>query len=103
MPHTLCELVRLEGRAAFTEFLRREHRDVGARADPDRTAITGYSMGGYMTYRLGLLMPDAFSKAADYVGPPAYQLWFYPAPPVPGDKYTAIGRASCRERVCELV
>jgi hypothetical protein len=64
------------------------------RADRERTFITGYSMGGYMTYRLGLLMPDAFSKAADYVGPPAYQIWFYPAPPLPGDSYTAIGNTN---------
>jgi dienelactone hydrolase len=54
----------------------RRHYDV----DRERTAITGYSMGGYMTYRLGLLMPDRFSRASVYVGPPAYQLWPYPAP-----------------------
>ena len=53
--------------------------------DPERTAITGYSMGGYMTYRLGLLMPDRFSRASVYVGPPAYQLWPYPAPIVSAD------------------
>ncbi len=49
-------------------------------ADPDRTSITGYSMGGYMTYRLGLLMPDAFARASVYVGPPAYYQWPYPLP-----------------------
>ena len=66
----------------------RRHYD----ADPDRTAITGYSMGGYMTYRLGLLMPDAFTRASVYVGPPAYYFWPYPgdlqSPPewrVPGN------------------
>jgi predicted esterase len=48
--------------------------------DPDRTSITGYSMGGYMTYRLGLLMPDAFARASVYVGPPAYYQWPYPLP-----------------------
>jgi hypothetical protein len=64
------------------------------RGDRERTFITGYSMGGYMTYRLGLLMPDAFSKASVYVGPPAYQLWPYPLPPVPGDRYTAIGNTN---------
>ena len=47
-------------------------------ADRERTAITGYSMGGYMTYRLGLLMPDAFTRASVYVGPPAYYYWPYP-------------------------
>jgi dienelactone hydrolase len=49
--------------------------------DEERTAITGYSMGGYMTYRLGLLMPDRFSRASVYVGPPAYPIWPYPLPP----------------------
>lgn len=64
------------------------------RLDDDRTFITGYSMGGYMTYRLGLLMPDRFVKAAVYVGPPAYQYWPYPAAPIPGDHYTAIGNTN---------
>jgi hypothetical protein len=49
-------------------------------ADRERTAISGYSMGGYMTYRLGLLVPDAFTRAAPYVGPPAYAIWPYPGP-----------------------
>jgi dienelactone hydrolase len=49
--------------------------------DRERTSITGYSMGGYMTYRLGLLMPDRFARASAYVGPPAYAQWAYPAPP----------------------
>jgi dienelactone hydrolase len=48
--------------------------------DDERTSITGYSMGGYMTYRMGLLMPDAFVAASSYVGPPAYSLWPYPLP-----------------------
>ncbi|TMK65323.1 MAG: hypothetical protein E6G53_06260 [Actinobacteria bacterium] len=62
--------------------------------DDNRTFITGYSMGGYMTYRLGLLMPDRFSKASVYVGPPIYQLWPYPLPPVPADHFTAIGNTN---------
>ena len=49
--------------------------------DDDRTSINGYSMGGYMTYRLGLLMPDRFARASVYVGPPAYAIWPHPAPP----------------------
>jgi predicted esterase len=48
--------------------------------DHERTSIFGYSMGGYMTYRLGLLMPDRFARASVYVGPPAYSLWPYPLP-----------------------
>ncbi|HEY2637590.1 MAG TPA: hypothetical protein VGI54_09400, partial [Solirubrobacteraceae bacterium] len=57
-------------------------RDVGRhyKVDASRTDIAGYSMGGYMTYRLGLLDPDAFARAAVHVGPPAYFSWAYPAP-----------------------
>jgi predicted esterase len=58
-------------------------RDVKRRfkPDPDRTALGGYSMGGYLSYRLGLLMPDAFTRVADYVGPPVFYQWPYPLPP----------------------
>jgi predicted esterase len=49
-------------------------------ADPERTSIAGYSMGGYMTYRLGLLKPDAFTAAVVHVGPPGYYQWPYPGP-----------------------
>ncbi|MDQ4041562.1 MAG: hypothetical protein M3141_07400, partial [Actinomycetota bacterium] len=51
------------------------------RADPERTSLGGYSMGGYLSYRLGLLMPDAFSRVSLYVGPPAYFSWAPPDPP----------------------
>ena len=62
--------------------------------DDDRTHITGYSMGGYMTYRMGLLMPDRFASASPYVGPPAYQLWAPPAPPQPAGAYTVAGHTT---------
>jgi dienelactone hydrolase len=62
--------------------------------DDERTAIGGYSMGGYMTYRMGLLMPDRFSAAAAYVGPPAYQLWPYPSPPQPSGQFTFVGQTN---------
>jgi dienelactone hydrolase len=62
--------------------------------DDDRTAIGGYSMGGYMTYRMGLLMPDRFSAAAAYVGPPAYQLWAPPLPPQPAGDYDVAGQTN---------
>ncbi len=38
--------------------------------DPDRTVISGYSMGGYGTYKLGLEYPDLFAKAMPLAGPP---------------------------------
>ncbi|RBY95656.1 hypothetical protein DQ237_14180 [Blastococcus sp. TF02-8] len=52
--------------------------------DPDRTAITGYSMGGYATYRLGTLYPDLFGRAFSTVGPPGDGIWVPPAPPTGG-------------------
>ncbi|TFV50276.1 hypothetical protein [Blastococcus sp. TF02A-35] len=52
--------------------------------DPDRTAISGYSMGGYATYRLGTLYPDLFGRAFTTVGPPGDGIWLPPAPPTGG-------------------
>jgi len=52
--------------------------------DPNRTAIYGYSMGGYAAYRLGGLYPDLFGKAFSVVGPPGKKIWVPPAPPTDG-------------------
>ena len=41
------------------------------RLEPDRVALTGYSMGGYGTYKLGMQWPDLFGAAFTTVGPPA--------------------------------
>ncbi|MBC7375596.1 MAG: prolyl oligopeptidase family serine peptidase [Frankiales bacterium] len=38
--------------------------------DPERTVISGYSMGGYGAYKLGLAHPDLFAKALSIAGPP---------------------------------
>jgi dienelactone hydrolase len=38
--------------------------------DPTRVALSGYSMGGYGTYKLGLQWPDLFGRAFTVVGPP---------------------------------
>ena len=62
--------------------------------DDERTSIGGYSMGGYMTYRMGLLMPDRFAAANPYVGPPAYQMWIPPAPPQPPGDYDVAGQTN---------
>ena len=43
--------------------------------DPDRTIVSGYSMGGYGTYRLSTLMPDSFASALSVVGPPTDGIW----------------------------
>jgi dienelactone hydrolase len=62
--------------------------------DDERTHITGYSMGGYMTYRMGLLMPDRFATATPYVGPPTYQLWVPPNEPQPPGDYQVAGNTN---------
>jgi hypothetical protein len=62
--------------------------------DEDRTHVSGYSMGGYMTYRMGLLMPDRFATATPYVGPPAYQVWVPPNPPQPPGNYDVAGHTN---------
>ncbi len=54
------------------------------RLDPSRVAISGYSMGGYATYRLGGLYPDLFGKAFSVVGPPGKKMWVPPMPPSDG-------------------
>ena len=38
------------------------------RLDPTRVALSGYSMGGYGTYKLGLQWPDLFGAAFTVVG-----------------------------------
>ena len=60
--------------------------DVAARysLDPDWTAIAGYSMGGYGTYKFATQFPDLFAKAQPTVGPPGLGIWAPPADPQPG-------------------
>ena len=52
--------------------------------DPAFTAITGYSMGGYGTFRFGSLYPDLFYKAQPTVGPPGVGIWVPPNDPTGG-------------------
>jgi hypothetical protein len=40
------------------------------RLDPRRTVISGYSMGGWASYKFGLEHPDLFSQAMPLEGPP---------------------------------
>lgn len=60
--------------------------DVAAhyRLDPDWTAIGGYSMGGYGTFKFATQFPDLFAKAQPTVGPPGLGTWNPPSDPVPG-------------------
>ena len=56
--------------AAELDFWEVWNRLAGAyRLDPDRTTISGYSMGGWATYKLGLAHPDLFAKALVLEGP----------------------------------
>ncbi len=52
--------------------------------DPDRTVMSGYSMGGYATYRLPTLYPGIVAKAFSQVGPPADGIWLPPSDPTGG-------------------
>ncbi len=60
--------------------------------DPDWTAISGYSMGGYATYKLGAQFPDLFAKGQPVVGPPGQGIWAPPAPPQPGGERSNTNR-----------
>ena len=52
--------------------------------DPARTYLTGYSMGGMGTYRLGTLYPDLFARAGTVVGPPGDGIWLGVGAPTGG-------------------
>jgi hypothetical protein len=47
--------------------------------------ISGYSMGGYGTYKFATQYPDLFAKGQPVVGPPALGVWVPPAPPSGGE------------------
>jgi hypothetical protein len=60
--------------------------DVAARypLNPGYTDVTGYSMGGYGTYKFSSQFPDLFAKAQPTVGPPGLGIWVPPAEPQAG-------------------
>jgi hypothetical protein len=53
--------------------------------DPNRTVISGYSMGGYAAYKLGLSYPQVFSQAVVLAGPPACGVRLVPGVDIPAD------------------
>lgn len=57
-----------EGELDVWEVFARVVEQLGA--DPNRTVIAGYSMGGYGTYKLGLSYPEVFAQAVVLAGPP---------------------------------
>ena len=62
--------------------------------DKDHVYVTGYSMGGYGTYRLTTLFPELFAAAATWVGPPAYQYWAFPSQPIPAGSRQQPGKTT---------
>src|SRR3954453_17799130 len=60
--------------------------DVAAhyKLDPDFTSISGYSMGGYGTYKFATQYPDLFAKGQPVVGPPGLGIWVPPGEPTGG-------------------
>jgi predicted esterase len=76
-------LVHGRGRVRLLRGLARRQRHFAI--DANRVALSGYSMGGYATYRLGALYPDLFGRAFTVVGPPARGRWVPPAHPFDPD------------------
>jgi hypothetical protein len=52
--------------------------------DPDRSYVSGYSMGGYGSYKLGVEYPDLWARAFTTVGPPGEGIWIPPGDPSSG-------------------
>jgi pimeloyl-ACP methyl ester carboxylesterase len=53
--------------------------------DPNRTVVSGYSMGGYAAYKLGLSYPEVFSQAVVLAGPPTCGVRLIPHVNIPAD------------------
>ena len=53
--------------------------------DPNRTVISGYSMGGYAAYKLGLSYPEVFAQAVVLAGPPTCGVRLLPDIDLPAD------------------
>ena len=57
-----------EGELDVWEVWARVAEQLGT--DPNRTVISGYSMGGYGAYKLALAYPEVFAQAVVLAGPP---------------------------------
>ncbi|OBH42457.1 prolyl oligopeptidase family serine peptidase [Mycobacterium mantenii] len=71
------------GELDFWEVWARVAEQLGT--DPNRTVISGYSMGGYATYKLGLSYPQVFSQAVVLAGPPTCGVRLLPDVDIPAD------------------
>lgn len=54
-------------------------------ADLNRTVISGYSMGGYAAYKLGLSYPEVFAQAVVLAGPPTCGVRLWPNVDIPAN------------------
>ena len=72
-----------EGELDVWEVWARVAEQLGT--DPNRTVVSGYSMGGYGAYRLGLTYPEVFAQAVVLAGPPVCGVRLLPDVDVPGD------------------
>ncbi|HME47709.1 alpha/beta hydrolase-fold protein [Mycobacterium sp.] len=72
-----------EGELDVWEVWARVAEQLGA--DPNRTVIAGYSMGGYGAYRLGLAYPEVFAQAVVLAGPPTCGVRLLPDVDLPAD------------------
>jgi Prolyl oligopeptidase family/C-terminal binding-module, SLH-like, of glucodextranase len=58
--------------------------------DPSYTDISGYSMGGYASYKFATQFPDLFAAGQPVVGPPALTAWFPPEPVTSDNTYNQL-------------
>jgi pimeloyl-ACP methyl ester carboxylesterase len=72
-----------EGELDVWEVWARVAEQLGA--DPNRTVIAGYSMGGYAAYKLGLTYPEVFAQAVVLAGPPTCGVRLLPEVDIPAD------------------
>ena len=72
-----------EGELDVWEVWARVAEQLGT--DPNRTVITGYSMGGYGTYKLALSYPQVFAQAVVLAGPPTCGVRLLPGTDIPAD------------------
>jgi pimeloyl-ACP methyl ester carboxylesterase len=72
-----------EGELDVWEVWARVAEQLGT--DPNRTVVSGYSMGGYGAYKLGLTYPEVFARAVVLAGPPVCGVRLLPDIDIPGD------------------
>ena len=72
-----------EGELDVWEVWARVAEQLGT--DPNRTVISGYSMGGYGAYKLGLAYPEVFAQAVVLAGPATCGVRLWPDIDIPAD------------------